>query len=42
LIDKGKNPLIYRHKGQWLDIGRPDDWEKADAIFRKKPQVFLP
>jgi len=42
LIKKEKNPLIYRHKGQWLDIGRPDDWEKADAIFRKKPRVFLP
>ena len=41
LIQNGKNPSVYRFKGQWLDIGRPDDWEKADALFRKKPQVFL-
>jgi len=41
LIQNGRNPSVYRFKGQWLDIGRPDDWEKADALFRKKPQVFL-
>ncbi|MEW5925361.1 MAG: sugar phosphate nucleotidyltransferase [Candidatus Zixiibacteriota bacterium] len=41
LIQSGKNPSVYRFKGQWLDIGRPDDWERADALFRKKPQVFL-
>jgi len=41
LIAKDMNPSIYRFRGQWLDIGRPDDWEKADMLFRKKSQSFL-
>jgi len=42
LIDEEKNPSVYRFKGRWMDIGRHDDWEKADEIFRRKPQLFLP
>jgi len=41
LIQSGRNPSVYRFKGRWLDIGRPDDWEKADKLFRRKPRVFL-
>lgn len=42
LISAGKNPAVYPFRGRWLDIGRPDDWENADLLFRKKPQLFLP
>lgn len=41
LIRSGHNPCVYRFEGQWLDIGRPDDWEEADRLFQRKPQAFL-
>ncbi len=41
LIISGTNPKIYKFKGQWLDIGRLDDWEKANRIFQKNPGIFL-
>jgi NDP-sugar pyrophosphorylase family protein len=41
LIQEGRNPAVYRFGGRWLDIGRPDDWEKADRLFERKPQLFL-
>ncbi len=41
LIKVGVNPCVYRFKGRWLDVGRPDDWEKADRLFQRKPKVFL-
>lgn len=41
LIKNGKNPILYPYRGRWYDIGRPDDWEKADRIFSRKPEIFL-
>ena len=29
LIEKSELPSLYEYKGYWLDIGRPDDYEKA-------------
>ena|ERR1035437_1375740 len=29
LIDKYEYPSIFEYNGYWLDIGRPDDYEKA-------------
>jgi NDP-mannose synthase len=29
LIEKSEFPSIYEYTGYWLDIGRPDDYEKA-------------
>jgi NDP-mannose synthase len=29
LIEKYEYPSIYEYNGYWLDIGRPDDYEKA-------------
>ena len=29
LIDRKEFPAIYKYDGYWLDIGRPDDYEKA-------------
>jgi len=41
LIEIDHNPRVYRFKGRWLDIGRPDDWEKANQIFQKRSNIFL-
>ncbi len=41
LIEIGRNPAIFRYRGRWYDIGRPDDWEKADRIFARNPEFFL-
>ena len=35
MIDHGENVLTHQHKGFWLDIGRPDDYEKACALYEK-------
>jgi NDP-sugar pyrophosphorylase family protein len=29
LLQSGKLPYIFEYNGYWLDIGRPDDYEKA-------------
>jgi NDP-sugar pyrophosphorylase family protein len=29
LIERKEFPTIYEYNGYWLDIGRPDDYEKA-------------
>jgi len=42
LIATGKNPAVFHFAGRWLDIGRPDDWEKANSLFQRKPGLFLP
>jgi NDP-sugar pyrophosphorylase family protein len=31
-----------RHNGFWLDIGRVDDYAKANEIFAADPRAFLP
>jgi NDP-sugar pyrophosphorylase family protein len=31
-----------RHDGLWLDIGRPDDYDEANYLFRNDPELFLP
>jgi len=41
LIEAGLNPEMYYFRGRWLDIGRHDDWEKADRLFRRNPRNFL-
>ena len=35
LIEKKEFPYIYEYKGHWLDIGRPDDYEKAVNVIDK-------
>ena len=32
----------YRYDGLWLDIGRPDDYDKIFIEFQNKPTAFLP
>jgi len=36
LIIKSEYPSIYEYDGRWLDIGRPDDYEKAAIEMEKK------
>ena len=35
LISNNELPKVYPYKGLWLDIGRPDDYEKASEIYTK-------
>jgi len=41
LLDDDVHPAVYRHRGEWLDIGRPDDYKKAVQIFFRKSARFL-
>lgn len=34
-------PAVYNHRGEWLDIGRPDDYKRAVTVFFRKSQRFL-
>lgn len=42
LIQQGDYPSTYKFEGRWLDIGRLDDWEKADRLFQRNSKLFLP
>jgi len=42
LICEGKKVASYPFKGYWLDIGRPDDYEKAIGEFEQNQGLFLP
>jgi NDP-mannose synthase len=33
LLSAGKRPLVVPHRGYWLDIGRPEDFERAQTMF---------
>ena len=37
----GKQVLTYRSECQWLDIGRPDDYEQALATFEQNKGSYL-
>jgi NDP-sugar pyrophosphorylase family protein len=41
LLAERKAIAAYRHTGIWLDIGRPDDYEKANELFARDPAAFL-
>lgn len=40
LMEKGEKVCAFPWKGQWLDIGRPDDFAAAQALFAEQPQRF--
>jgi NDP-sugar pyrophosphorylase family protein len=42
LIRHGDQVGVYRFGGHWLDIGRPDDYAKAVALFEASSDAFLP
>ena len=41
LLEKDKNVAIYNSDDFWLDIGRPDDYQKAVEEFEKDRKRFL-
>jgi NDP-mannose synthase len=42
LIAKGEDVRSYPYDGYWLDIGRPDDYDRANEEVEKIPSRFLP
>ena len=42
LIDKNEAVYSYPHGGYWLDIGRPDDYERSIEEFERYKDRFLP
>jgi NDP-sugar pyrophosphorylase family protein len=41
LISRGEKVAAYPFNGYWLDIGRPDDYEKAIGEFEQNKKTFL-
>jgi NDP-sugar pyrophosphorylase family protein len=41
LLENDLHPVVYRHRGEWLDIGRPDDYKRAVETFFRKRKRFL-
>jgi len=41
LKDAGKSVLTFRSECEWLDIGRPDDYEKATGEFEHSMKKYL-
>jgi len=41
MLDKGEKVNVYQHDGMWMDIGRPEDFEKAQDVFEENRQVLL-
>jgi NDP-mannose synthase len=42
LLDSGRHPATRRHNGYWLDIGRPEDYDRANADFARLRGELLP
>jgi NDP-sugar pyrophosphorylase family protein len=42
LIQDKQKVNVFPFDGYWLDIGRPDDYEKAVAEFSQRREAFLP
>lgn len=42
MIDKGLDVRAYPFHGYWLDIGRPDDYERANSEYEQILEKFLP
>jgi NDP-mannose synthase len=41
MLAQGEKIAVYRHEGQWLDIGRPDDYVRAIEQFERCRERFL-
>ena len=41
LKDSGEKVFTYQEDCFWLDMGRPDDYEKANEVFLKRKNEFL-
>ncbi len=41
LLEQKEKVSVKKHNGYWLDIGRPDDYEKAIDEFERSKSIFL-
>jgi NDP-mannose synthase len=41
LLDAGERVCAWPWAGLWLDIGRPDDYARAQQLFADRPTAFL-
>ncbi|WP_330241171.1 nucleotidyltransferase family protein [Streptomyces sp. NBC_00525] len=41
LLRAGNPPSAYEFDGYWLDIGRPDDYDRANAEFTSRKSLLL-
>jgi NDP-mannose synthase len=42
LLARGEAPAGFPFDGYWLDIGRPDDYDRANAEFERMRPLLLP
>ncbi|THF87048.1 nucleotidyltransferase family protein [Deinococcus sp. KSM4-11] len=42
LLSRGERPASYAFRGYWLDIGRPDDYDRANEEFAKYIDLLMP
>lgn len=42
LISEKQPPRVQLHRGVWMDIGCPEDYERAVKEFTRSPRHFLP
>ena len=42
LIARGEHVHCHAHEGEWLDIGRPEDYEEALSRYAADPARFVP
>ena len=41
LLSAGESPASYPFSGYWLDIGRPDDYDRANLEFESVKSSLL-
>jgi NDP-sugar pyrophosphorylase family protein len=41
LKEEGKSIFCYREDCFWLDMGRPEDYEKATEVFEARKKEFI-
>jgi NDP-sugar pyrophosphorylase family protein len=41
LLEQGRKVAVYPFEGIWLDIGRPDDYARAQELYSEKPKEFI-
>jgi hypothetical protein len=42
LIDQGVATQTFPFEGLWLDVGRPDDYDRMVLEFQRDPTAYLP
>ncbi|MEU4546384.1 sugar phosphate nucleotidyltransferase [Nonomuraea dietziae] len=42
LLARRRPPAVFEFEGYWLDIGRPDDYDEANARFEEIRPLLLP